>query len=272
MGYRTLGIACVLVLALAAPASADWHSGTFLVEKDGKVVGEQEFTIKRGAESGKWFLASSGKGSLPKGSDLFTVAQQIGAEGAVEHYKTVQKRKGEKPLRGIYFARKGKLRCIPVKGSTEPVDVQLTASDMPLYDSRILATWYVPVMRMAGKDGTVKWDSFDVQTSQFVAMNGQVIGSGEVTRKKKVVEVQVLSVNGGGQSWVFATDAGGRILGGEGKGFRFVLKGVELGDVLVAKNTTESPPKPTSELDAIGLPGDQKAPEQEPENGGEPQN
>ena len=272
MGYRTLGIACVLVLAFAAPASADWHSGTFLVEKDGNVVGEQEFTIKRGEESGKWFLASSGKGSLPKGSDLFTIAQQLSPEGAIEHYKTVQKRKGEKPLRGIYFARKGKLRCIPVKGSTKPVDVELTAPDTPIYDSRILATWFVPVMRMAGEDGTVQWASFDVQTSQFVAMKGQAIGSGEVTRKKKAVEVQVISVNGGGESWVFATDSGGRILGGQGKGFRFVLKGVELGDVLLTKASIESPPNPTSELDAIGLPGDDKEPDQKSEDGEETQN
>ena len=257
MGYRLSGIVFALVLGGSSPAFGDWHTGTFLLQQGGKEVGEQEFSIKRGEESGKWFMSSSAKGSLPKGANLFTVAHQVSAEGGIDHYKTVQKRKGDKPLRGIYFDRKGKLRCIPRKGVSKPVDMDLAAPDAPLYDKRILATWFVPLLRAAGKDQATKWTAFDVQSQKNVEGTLRPVGQGEVTRKKKKIAVQVVDVSFGTQSWRFAVDSSGRLFGGKGPEFAFTLVGVDLGNVLQVKEGTEEEVDVPSDLDAIGLPGDE---------------
>ena len=99
MGYRLSGIVFALVLGEVHLLSGIGILERFFFSRGKRSVNRSsQSSVERKVEVVHVLI----QGSLPKGANLFTVAHQVSAEGGIDHYKTVQKRKGTSSSRDLF--------------------------------------------------------------------------------------------------------------------------------------------------------------------------
>lgn len=218
---------CLIVLSVFAvgDASAEWHSGNYSVTKEGKKVETQEFKLTRSEESGRLFMASKNEGVLSGGR--LSVALQMEADGSFIKYNTALRKKKGKPIRGIVFLHKGKIRSIPIKGKTKAKDFVREPVDLLVMDGRTLAFWNLVGMRTLGKVGKRTASMLNCVDNSLGSLTMEVLGSGGVQWKGKFKEIQRIGVGGSLGDWTLLVDKAGKVLGGQGEDFEFVLEGVD---------------------------------------------
>ena len=242
---KRLGLALIVLFGLgSSSASADWHAGDYLLVEGGKSIGKQTFTLKRSEETGRMFMASKCETGFGGEAKRLSAALEVEADGAFGKYKTVQKRQGAKPLRGIFFIHKGQLRAIPQKGKSKPTDYELSPADLLVLDKRVLASWNFVAMRTIDKLGIQTLPVFEVGSDGVKSLTTETKGTAGIQYKGKFKEVTLLSGKGVMGNWLLVADKNGRVFGGKSGSRTFSLEGAEMGTALTQK---EKAPEPNNE-------------------------
>jgi len=198
------------------------------------------------------FMASASDADFSGGGPGLSVALELEADGSFAKYKTLQKRKGNKPLRGIFFLHKGKLRAIPVKGKSKAQDHELDPPNMMVLDSRILAMWSAVGMRAVDKLGVQKFPYYDVGTGGVRSLSTETKGTTGVQWKGKFKELTLLQVTDGPGKWLLLADKDGRVYGGRSGEKVFQLEGMDLKSALKPKEAPAEPQDAVIEEPADG--------------------
>ena len=245
-------IAALVIALVSAPASADWHEGKYELQNGTKKLGTQTFNLKRSDATGRMFMASACEADFSGGGPGLSVALELESDGSFAKYKTLQKRKGAKPLRGIFFLHKGKLRAIPTKGKSKAEDHELDPPDMMVLDTRILAMWSALGMRAVDKLGVQKFPYYDVGSGTMRSLSTETKGTTGVQWKGKFKELTLLEVTNGPGTWLLLADNAGRVFGGRSDGKVFQMEGMDLESALKPKETPAVPKDAVEEVPANG--------------------
>ena len=146
---------------------------------------------------------------------------------------------------------KGKLRGIPVKGTSKPVDVELDPPTLLFMDPNTLVSLNVMAMRGVEKVGVASLDWISAKTLKKETVSIEKSGTGGLKSKKgKFKEVGLYKVSLGTVQGMLAAEASGKVIAGKWGAWSFGLQGWEWSPLFQAPKEEDVPtPTPDSEME-----------------------